>query len=337
MADARARGHGCRVAVGRSEDRDDGDDARVFDVSPTAIGRLQLDRPLAVPRADGQDPSDERRVPYTHHAIGADVFFRLSTLELALILAAVVFGTTGLGFVLGRYLRGRSDHLREPLGVLQAALLGLVGLVLAFGLALAVGRYEARRAAVVDDANAIGTTYLRAQTLAEPVRTQSLQRLVRYTDTSIRLSRSVPTTTGEGQAIADGQKLQRELWGLAGQALAEAPLASAPRLYVESLNEMIDMQTVRVAALNNRVPGAVLAVEVIFAAVALGLLAFYLAILGRGVVPVLLAAALIGSLLLVTFDLDRPTRGLIRVPATPLTSLRASMNLPPAAAAPSKP
>jgi hypothetical protein len=265
------------------------------------------------------------------------VFFRLSTLELALILAAVVFGTTGLGFVLGRYLRGRSDHLREPLGVLQGALLGLVGLVLAFGLALAVGRYEARRAAVVDDANAIGTTYLRAQTLAEPVRTQSLERLVRYTDTSIRLSRSVPTTTQAGQAIADGQKLQRELWGLAGQALAEAPLASAPRLYVESLNEMIDMQTVRVAALNNRVPGAVLAVEVIFAAVALGLLAFYLAILGRGVVPVLLASALIGSLLLVTFDLDRPTRGLIRVPATPLTSLRASMELPPAAAAPSRP
>jgi hypothetical protein len=265
------------------------------------------------------------------------VFFRLSTLALALILAAVVFGITGLGFFLGRYLRGRSEHLREPLGVLQAALLGLVGLVLAFGLALAVGRYEARRAAVVDDANAIGTTYLRAQTLAEPVRTQSLERLVRYTDTSIRLSRSVPTTTQAGQAIADGQKLQRELWGLAGQALAEAPLASAPRLYVESLNEMIDMQTVRVAALNNRVPGAVLAVEVIFAAVALGLLAFYLAILGRGAVPVLLAAALIGSLLLVTFDLDRPTRGLIRVPATPLTSLRASMDLPPAAAAPSRP
>jgi len=265
------------------------------------------------------------------------MFFRLSSLELALILFAVVFGTTGLGLVVGHYLRHRSEHLREPLGVLQAALLGLVGLVLAFGLALAVGRYESRRAAVVDDANAIGTTYLRAQTLAEPVRTRSLQRLVRYTDTSIRLSRSVPTSTEARQAVADGQKLQRELWGLAGQALADAPVASAPRLYVETLNEMIDMQTTRVAALNNRVPGPVLAVEVIFAAVALGLLALYLAILGRGVLPVLLAAALICLLLLVTFDLDRPTRGLIRVPSTPLTSLRASMELPPAAAAPSRP
>ena len=65
-------------------------------------------------------------------------------------------------------LRHLKEDLREPFGVLQAALLGVVGLILAFGLALAVGRYEARRAAVVDEANAIGTTYLRAQTLANP-------------------------------------------------------------------------------------------------------------------------------------------------------------------------
>jgi len=264
------------------------------------------------------------------------VFFRLSSWELALILLAVVLGATALGLVLGRYLRHHSEHLREPFGVLQAALLGLVGLVLAFGLALAVGRYESRRAAVVDDANAIGTTYLRAETLQEPIRTQSLRLLVRYTDTSIRLSNAIPGSTASGEAVADGSELQRRLWALAAQALTEAPQASAPRLYVETLNDMIDMQTVRVAALNNRVPGAVLALEVIFAAAALGLLAFYLALLGRGVLPVLLAAVLIGCLLLVTFDLDRPTRGLIDVPSTPLTSLRASMELPPAAAPPAR-
>lgn len=262
------------------------------------------------------------------------MFFRLSSLELGLILLAIVFGTTAIGLLLGRYLRHRSEHLREPVGILQAALLGLVGLVLAFGLALAVGRYESRRVAVVDEANAIGTTYLRAQTLPEPIRTQSLEFLVRYTDTSIALSASVPNSAGARTAIADGQRLQRELWGLAGQALADQPVASAPRLYVETLNEMIDMQTVHVAALNNRVPGAVLAVEVGGAAIALGLLAFYLAILGRGVSTVMLAAGLITLLLLVTFDLDRPRRGLIEVSDDPLVSLRASMELPPAAAAP---
>jgi hypothetical protein len=190
------------------------------------------------------------------------MFFRLSSLELGLILLAIVFGTTVVGLLLGRHLRHRSEHLREPFGVLQAALLGLVGLILAFGLALAVGRYESRRAAVVDEANAIGTTYLRAQTLPEPVRSQSLERLVRSTNTSIALSGSVPNSTGARAAVAQGHRLQRELWGLAGQALSDQPVASAPRLYVETLNEMIDMQTVRVAALDNRVPGAVLAVEV---------------------------------------------------------------------------
>jgi len=94
---------------------------------------------------------------------------------------------------------------------------------------------------------------------------------------------------------------------------------------------MIDQETVRVAALNNRVPGAVLGLEVIGAAVVVGLLALYLAVLGRGLLAAIVAAGLVTLLLLVTFDLDRPTRGLIKVPDTPLESLRASMLLPPAA------
>jgi hypothetical protein len=258
------------------------------------------------------------------------MFFRLSSLELALILFAVVLGTVGLGVMLGRRHRHRIDTMREPFAVLQGALLGVVGLILAFGLALAVGRYESRRAAVVEEANAIGTTYLRAQTLAEPMRTRSLALLRRYTDTSIRLSESVPGSADARGAVAEGERLQRQLWALAGQALDASPIASAPRLYVETLNNTIDMRTVRVAGLGNRVPGPVLAIEVLGAAAALGLLAFYLAILGRGALTSVLAAVLVTLLLLVTFDLDRPTRGLITVPTTPLTDLRDSMDQPPA-------
>jgi hypothetical protein len=265
------------------------------------------------------------------------LFFRLSSLELALVLFGIVLGTTLVGIVAGRRLRAHADSLREPFGVVQAALAGLVGLILAFGLTMAVGRYDARRAAVVDEANAIGTTYLRAQTLPEPIRTRSLEDLVRYTDSTIRLSESIPGSAAARDAIADGGRLQRSLWRLAGEALAVSPTDSAPRLYVETLNEMIDMQTVQVSALNNRVPSAVLVVEVVGAAVALGLLALYLAILARGLVTVVLAAAFVSMLLLITFDLDRPVRGLVRVPDTPLVDLRASMELPPAARAPDGP
>ncbi len=242
-----------------------------------------------------------------------------------------------MGLLVGHRLRKRVEHLREPFAALQAALLGLVALIMAFGLSLALGRYDARRTAVVEEANAIGTTYLRAQTIAEPQRSSSLDLLRRYTDTSIRVAHSVPESATEHNAVADGARLQRELWRLAGQSLAAAPRDSSPRLYVDSLNATIDSQTVRVSGLNNRVPGAVLALEVVGAAVALGLLAAYLAMMGRGVVPVVLAAALVSMMLLITFDLDRPTRGLIRVPTTPLVDLRASMALPPAAAPPTRP
>jgi hypothetical protein len=255
-------------------------------------------------------------------------------LELGVLLFGVLLGATALGAFLGHRVRHLSESLKEPFGILQAALLGLVGLLLAFGLSLAVSRYESRRANVVSEANAIGTTYLRAQTLAEPMRSRSLALLVDRTRTAVRLSQHVPGSDAARGAVAEEERIERRLWGLAGTALDRAPAASAPRLYVESLNEMIDDETARVAALSNRVPTAVLVLEVVGAAVALGLLAAYLALVGRGVVAVVLASGLVAFLLLVTTDLDRPTRGLIRVPDTVLTDQLASMMQPPAAAAP---
>jgi hypothetical protein len=265
------------------------------------------------------------------------MFFRLASWQLGLILVACVVGPTVAGVLIGRSLRGHSETLRDPFGVLQGALLGLVGLILAFGLSMAVGRYETRRSAVVAESNAIGTTYLRAQTLAEPVRTSSLGLLKTYTDVSIRLAHTVPDSAAAHRAAAESGQLQRQLWALAGQALVGAPVASAPRLYTDSLNEMFDMQTARVAALNNRIPAAVLWLEIIGAAVALGLLALYMGILDRGMTTVLFAAALVTMLLLITFDLDRPTRGLISVPDGPLVAARVSMIPPPAATGPAAP
>jgi hypothetical protein len=268
--------------------------------------------------------------------VATPVLFRLTSIELVLILTMVVFGSAGVAVLLGRRHRERSE-MREPFAVLQAALLGVVGLILAFGLSLAVGRYQDRRAAVVDEANAIGTTYLRAQTLAEPERSRSLALLVEYTDQSLKLGGALPGSADARRIIAAESAIQRQLWALAGQALATSPIDSAPRLYVDSLNQMIDAQGVRLAGLNNRVPTEVLVLEIVGAAIGIALLSFYLSVLGRGLLSVLLAAGLVTMLLYVTFDLDRPVRGLITVPSAPLVSVRASMNLPPAASGPSTP
>src|SRR4051794_16645617 len=247
---------------------------------------------------------------------------------------------TAGGLLLGRGIsrraeeRGDAESLREPFGVLQAALIGFMGLDLAFGLSLAVARYEKRRSDVVTEANAIGTTYLRAQTLAEPVRTDSLALLRHFTATSIAITDTVPGRSAQRREMAASAREEGRLWALAGQALDEAPEASAPRLYVESLNDMFDSQSSLVYGLTNRVPTPVLLVEIVGAAVATAALALHLAMFGRGVLTVLIVSLLVTVLLVVTFDLDRPTRGLIRVPATPLVDVSTSMTGPPAAAAP---
>ena len=258
-------------------------------------------------------------------------FFSLSSAVLVVVLLVWIVGAAGAGLLVGRSLRASREHVTESFGVLQAALLGFMGLILAFGLSLAVGRYESRRQEVVNDANAIGTTYLRAQTLPEPIRSSSLALLVRYTDAELRLSHVVPSSPEADQAVADGAALQRQLWALAGQAVQQQPVATAPRLYEESLNAMIDEQTVRVAGLSNRVPTEVLLLELIGAAIAMFLLGLHVGVLGRGMLAALLAAGTVAGLLYVTFDLDRPTRGFIQVPDTAIAQLRDSMDQPPAA------
>src|SRR3954470_3785045 len=82
----------------------------------------------------------------------ADVlFFGLNTFVLAILLAAVMVAATLTGLFIGRRVRRKGTGPSEHFGALQGALFGFMGLVLAFGLSLALGRYETRRADTVDE------------------------------------------------------------------------------------------------------------------------------------------------------------------------------------------
>jgi hypothetical protein len=262
------------------------------------------------------------------------MFFSMSTLLLAVVLSLLVGGAAVLGTAVGRRARAQSSIHQESVGVVQATLLGLVGLLLAFGLTMAVGRYDHRRAILVQEANAIGTTYLRAQLLPEPDRTTSLDLLRSYSEQAIDLADAVPDTDRFDADTARMAELQRMLWHVAGQVVAAAPTETAPRLYVESLNAMIDSQTDRVSSVRNRVPSTVVLLQVFGSTIAIGALALYLALLGRGLLTSLVAASVVILILFISLDLDRPHRGLITVPDAPLVSARASMLEPPAADGP---
>jgi hypothetical protein len=250
-------------------------------------------------------------------------FFSLNTWALACILFAITLGATGAALVAGRRLRDRSPSLREPLGVVQAALLSVVGLNPGL-------RADARRRALRGPPRCGGPRSQRdrhdlpsSTAPGRAARTRALALLRRYTRLAIDISHEVPNSATMQRTTAAEAAIQRQLWGLAGRALRIAPIATAPRLYVDSLNDVIDDQGARLSALNNRLPDAVVALEVAGATVALAMLAFYLAVLGRALIPVLLAAGFVTMLLVVTFDLDRPTRGLITVPdSSPRCRLR---------------
>ena len=261
-------------------------------------------------------------------------FFRLSTFVVMLLLVALVGGAAAAGTLLGRWLRTRPEPIHQPVGAVQGALLGLVGLVLAFGLTMAVGRYDTRRAIVVQEANDIGTTYLRAQLLAEPARSRSLALLRRYGDLAVDMADRVPESARFDADLDRMDSVQQSLWRQAGVAVRADPEGTAPRLYVESLNSMIDSHTDRVTSLSNRVPSTVVILQVLGGAVAVGVLALYVALLGRGLAPTLVAATVVVVILFISVDLDRPHRGLITVPDQPLVTARADMDGPPAASGP---
>jgi hypothetical protein len=262
------------------------------------------------------------------------VLFRASSFVLVVIVVVVVVGAAGVGVTAGRRARHGRDAIREPASAVQASLLGFIGLLLAFGLTMAVSRYQSRRDAVVSEANALGTTWLRAQTLAEPERSESLVLLRRYADLRVDLSHIRTGTEDFDAAEAEAEAIQRELWARAGTALQQAPTDSAPRLYVETLNELIDADTTRAATLGNRIPSAVVYLQIVGSAIAMAALGFFLGLHGRGVGAALLAATLVTLILLVILDLDRPTRGVVKVPATALLTARAGMQADPATGGP---
>jgi hypothetical protein len=254
------------------------------------------------------------------------LFFSLSTPTVAVIIAVAVGVAVTGGVALGRWLREHAPQLHGSIGVVQGALFGLIGLLLAFGLSMAVGRYEHRRALTVDEANAISTVALRSALLAEPHRSTTLEHLADYSAAAVQFSETIPGSAQFRSADADLATIFTELWTTASTVVAADPIGTVPRLQLEALNAMSDAHGVRTAALTNRVPDEVMALLVIAVMLSLGVLGVHLTVMGRGLVSSLAAATVVVLILFVVIDLDRPHRGLITVPDTTLVELSSQLH-----------
>ena len=241
------------------------------------------------------------------------------------ILVLVLLSVEG-GYRLGKYRRSRSEQEMEaPVGAMVGATLGLLAFILAFTFGLAAARYDTRRQVLLDEANAIGTTYLRAGML--PDRREAIRALLRdYVDTRLEAVRS--GTIAEG--IRRSEHLQDQLWAQAVAVGETNPTSIVVGLFVQSLNEVIDLHAKRVTAgVRSRIPGPIWVALFAVAVLSLGAMGYHSGLAGTSRSFAVLAVAFTFSAVIVLIaDLDRPQAGFLKVSQQALIDLRQSMDVP---------
>jgi hypothetical protein len=250
----------------------------------------------------------------------------------ALPLWAVFLATVGvvllavdIGYRLGALRRtGAAPEKEAPVGAMVGATLGLLAFLLAFTFGFAAELYQAKRAVLLEEANAIGTAYLRADFLPESETARQLFR--EYVDVRLAAAESGQV----GAAIDRSEQIQTELWTLASDSARANPSALPIALFVEALNDVIDVHAKRVAiALRTRIPPTIWAALYAIAFFAFGTMGYHsgLAAANRSF-AVLAVAVIFSAVIWLIKDLDTSQEGTLRVSQQAMVDLRNSMNGP---------
>jgi len=218
--------------------------------------------------------------------------------------------------------KGQSTRFDAQEGYIVSAVLGLLALLIGFTFSIAVDRFDTRRRLVLEEANAIGTTYLRAQLLKEPYRARMSDLLIRYTDNRIILARAKP---GEGASLlAINDALITDVWVTTIAAFDSIKEFDFSSTYLESVNNVIELDASRKVARRARIPFEVYVVlfaNLVMSAAVLGyVLRGPKGRLSAGFLILLFALALV-----LIVDVDRPTLGGIVEDQLPMVEMRKSI------------
>ena len=202
------------------------------------------------------------------------------------------------------YTAGRRDQWVHPEGAkgqvtaITAGALGVLALLMAFTFAMAVSRFDVRKQLVLNEANAIGSTYLRARLLPAPHKTDIADLLRRYADVRLDFYRA--------------------------DLLAEKyPTSNPVTLFVQALNDTIDLHARRLVVQDDHVPPTVLAVLFLATIAAMALVGYGCGLFGRrNFVVTTLLTVIVAAVTFVILDLDRPRRGFLRVSQESMQNLQ---------------
>jgi hypothetical protein len=239
------------------------------------------------------------------------------------IFLAVLLAATELGFRLGLKFQARTPaDTKSQIGVVEAALLGVLALLLGFTMTMAVSRFDHRRQLVVDEADAIGTACLRAQLLPAPEGREIADLLHQYIIVRVQYGTSGTDLVRLKSLHTETEQLQTELWTHAAAYAQKDPNPVKVGLLLQSLNQAFDLETERWMALQNHVPQSVIFVNAVVGLLAVTLVGYTFAMDGRrDVFSMCLLALSITLVLAVITDLDRPRSGFIRASQQPMIDL----------------
>lgn len=220
-----------------------------------------------------------------------------------------------------------AEGARAGLGAVDGAVFALLGLMIAFTFSGAASRLEARRQLIVQEANAIGTAYLRLDLLPPGAQPRLRDDFRRYVDARLAVYSKLPDVDAAKSELTRAAALQNEIWTQAVGASREAG-PQATMLLLPALNEMIDVTTARAAALKTHPPAIIFAMLAMLA-LACSLLAGYGMAGGklRSWIHMLGFSGILTLTFYVILDLEYPRVGLIRIDALDqlLVDVRASM------------
>lgn len=229
-----------------------------------------------------------------------------------------------IGFRSSRRKQVRTAEAITQANAVLAAMLGLLALLLAFTFSAALQRYENRSQTVVAEANAIGTTYLRAQLLPRGVQDEVQALLRRYLDVRIQEGRVDATEPALHESLLHQAKLmEAQLWSHAVRATELDKSVVTSGLFIQSLNELIDTSATRDAALNRQIPEIVLLLMLATIVLTTATLGYASGIAGHRVtLAAFVLVILIALVVYLIIDLDRPRRGAIQVSHESMLSLQ---------------
>lgn len=242
-------------------------------------------------------------------------------LPLALFVGALL--ASEIGFRLGRFVGPRDDVFTKQLEVIRGGTFALVAFLIGFGFSGAASRYIDRLDLIVKEANALGTAYLRADTLPQPMSGELKAALRQYTAGRLELLGSLDSSTTAALLGKVGSQQER-MWNVALAGVAGN--AQLMRVVLPPLNDVIDLHTTHLSAARRHIPWPILGTLLGSAALAVALASF-----GNGQAnrrfPILnfMYGLALSVALWMTIDLDHPRHGTIQASSQPLVETLAAM------------